>query len=59
MKTGLNIFEVLYYNIIMFVLSLYGSANVSYNNEEIYKNTTTPDSVPNEKHNLISYHNFR
>ena len=42
----------------MFVVSIYDYANVSCNNEEIYKNTTTPDSVLDKKHNLISYQNF-
>ena len=59
MNTGLYMVKFLYFNIIMFVVSIYGSANVSCNNEEIYKNTTTPDSVLNKKHNFVSYHNSR
>ena len=35
-----------------------GYANMFCDNESIYKNTITPYSVLNKKHNFIAYHRF-
>ena len=51
--------EDLHFNILMFGVPIDGSVNVLYENEAVYKNTITPESVLNEKHNSIAYHRCR
>ena len=43
----------------MFGVPITGSANVFYDNEAVYKNTITPESVLKRKHYSIAYHGRR
>ena len=59
MNAGLDMFEALCYRLRVFRVPIYGSANMFCDKEAVYKNTITPESVPNKKHNYISYHRYR
>ena len=51
MKAGVEMVEALRYTLQMFGVPIYGSANVFCDNDAVYKNTITPDSVLKKNHN--------
>ena len=59
MKSGLEMVEALSYKLQMFGVPIDGSVNVFCDNEAVYKNTTTLDSVLNKKQLSIDYHRCR
>ena len=42
----------------MFVVSMDGPDNLFFNNESVYKNTITPDSVLRKNNHSIAYHRY-
>ena len=48
--------DALRYKLQMFGVPIDGYTNVFYDNDAIYKNTITSESVLNKKHNSIDYH---
>ena len=54
MKTGGYMVEALRYKIWMFGLPIYGSINALYDNEAVYKNTITPESILNNNQHSIA-----
>ena len=51
--------EELHYDLQMFGVPIYGSANVFCDNEAIYKNTITQESILKKKHNSVDCHRCR
>ena len=43
----------------MFELTLKGSTDILCDNEAVFKNTSTPESVLRKKHNSTKYHKYR
>ena len=58
-KAGVEMVEALNYKLRMFGVPVDGSANVFCDNEAVYKNTITPESVLEKKHHYIAYHRCR
>ena len=56
MKVGVEMVEAIRYKLQMFGVPMYGYANVFCDNETVYNNTTTPESVLKKKHDSIAYH---
>ena len=56
MKAGADMVEELRYKLQMFGVPIDGYTNVFYDNDAIYKNTITSESVLNKKHHIIDYH---
>ena len=59
MRTALEMIESLRYKLRMLGVPIDGPANVYYDNETVYKNTSVPESVLKKKHHSISYHRCR
>ena len=59
MKVGVEMVEALLYKLRMFGLPIDGSANVLCDNQAVYKNTITPESVLKKNNNSIDYHRCR
>ena len=59
MKTALEMIEGLRYKLRMLGVPIDGPANVFCDNEAVYKNTSTPESVLKKKHHSIAYHKYR
>ena len=55
----MEMFEGLHYNLRMFGVPMYDYNNVFYYNDDVYKNTITPESVINKNHHSIAYHMFK
>ena len=58
-KAGVEMAESLHYNLRMIGVPIDGSANVFCDNEAVYKNKITPESVLNKKNHYIAYHRCR
>ena len=54
MKAGVGMVEALHYKLQMFGVPIYGYTNMFCDNEAIYNNTITPESVMKNKHHSIS-----
>ena len=59
MRTALEMIESLRYKLRMLGVPIDGPDNVYCDNEAVYKNTSTPESVLKKKHHSISYHGCR
>ena len=59
LKTCVEMVEALRYKLRMFGVPIDGPADVFCDNEAVYINTVTPESVLKKKHHSISYHRCR
>ena len=59
LKNEVELVEALRYKLRMFGFPIEGPTNVFYENESVYKNVSTPESVLRKKHHRIAYHCFR
>ena len=59
MKTAVEHIEALCYKLWMFGIPIEGPTNAFCDNEEVFKNTSIPDSTLKKKHTSISYHRAR
>ena len=58
-KTAIEHVEALRYKLRMFGIHIDGPANVFWDNEAVFKNTSIPDSTLKKKHTSICYHRAR
>ena len=56
LQTAKDMLVALRYKLRMFGVPIDGPANVFFNNNDIVKNTTIPESMLAKKHNAINYH---
>ena len=54
----MDMLEALSYKLQMFGVPIYGSNNVLCDNEAVYRNTITLESILNKNHHSIYYHRF-
>ena len=54
MKAGLDMIEDVGYKLRMFWITIDCSANMFCDNNSVYKNTITPESLLNKKHRYIA-----
>ena len=59
LKNAVELVEALRYKLRMFGVPIEGPTNVFCDNESVYKNFSTPESVLKKKHNSIYYHQYR
>ena len=59
MKNSIELIAALQYKLKMFGVSIDGSTDIFCDNEEGYKNASTPESQLRKKHHSISYHMSR
>lgn len=59
LKHAVELIEALRYKLRMFGIPVEGPSNVYCDNEAVYKNASTPNSVLNKKHHSIAYHYCR
>ena len=59
LKNAVELVEALRYKLRMFGVPIEGPTNVFCDNESVYKNVSTPESVLKKKHHSISYHRCR
>ena len=58
-KNAVELIEALIYKLCMFGVPFEGPTNEFCDNEEVYKNTSIPESVLRKKHHIISYYRCR
>ena len=56
MKKSVDMTKDLRYNLSMLGVPIDGPTNMHCENEEVYKNATTPESVLNKNHHYCAYH---
>ena len=56
LKNSVELVKALRYKLHMFGVPIEGPTNVFCDNESVYKNVSTPESVLKNKHHIISYH---
>ena len=56
LKNTMELVEALRYKLRMFRVTTEGPNNVFCDNESLYKNVSTPESVFSKKHHSIAYH---
>ena len=56
LKSAVELVEALRYKVHMFGVTIGGPTNVFCDNESVYKNVSTPESVLKKKHQSIAYH---
>ena len=56
LKNAVELIAVLRYKLIMFGVPIDGPTEIFCNNEEVYKNASTPESPLCKNHHTISYH---
>ena len=59
LKNAVELVEALRYKLQMFGVPIEGPTNVFCDNESVYKNVSTPESVLKNKHHYFSYHQCR
>ena len=59
LKNSVELVEALWYKLRMFGFPIEGPTNVFYDNESVYNNVSTPESVLKNKHHSIAYHHCR
>ena len=59
LKNAVELVTALRYKLRMFGVPIEGPADMFCDNEAVYKNTSTPDSVLRKKHHSIAYHKCR
>ena len=59
LKNSVELVEALRYKLRMFGVPIEGNINVFCDNESVYKNVSTPESVLKKKHHSIAYHRCR
>ena len=59
LKNAVELVEALRYKLRMFGIPVEGPTNVFCDNESVYKNVSTPESVLKKKHHSIAYHRCR
>ena len=59
LKNAVELVEALRYKLRMFGIPIEGPTNVFCDNESVYKNVSTPESVLKRKHHSIAYHRCR
>jgi hypothetical protein len=59
LKQAVELVKALRYKLRMFGVPLDGPANMFCDNEAVYKNSSTPESVLNKKHHSVAYHACR
>ena len=59
LKNAVELVEALRYKLRMFGIPIEGPTNVFCDNESVYKNVSTPESVLKKKHHSIAYHRCR
>ena len=59
MKNSVELIAALQYKLMMFVVTIGGSTDISCDNEEVYNNASTPTSQLRKKHHNILYHMSR
>ena len=59
MKNAAELVEALRYKLQIFGVQIEGPTNVFCDNESVYKNVYTPESVLKKKHQSIYYHRCR
>ena len=59
LKNAVELVEALWYKLRMFGVPIEGPTNVFCDNESVYKNVSTPESVLKKNHHIIAYHRGR
>jgi len=59
LKNAVELIDALRYKLRMFGVPIEGPTNVFCDNESVYKNVSTPESVLKKKHHSIAYHRCR
>jgi hypothetical protein len=59
MKTAVEHFEALRYELRMMGVPIDGPTSIYCDNQLVFKNASRPESVCNKKHNSIAYHRTR
>ena len=59
LKIAVEMVTALRYKLCMFGVLMSGPANMYCDNEAVYKNASTPESVLKKKHHSVAYHKCR
>ena len=59
MNNAVELVTAFRYKLRMFGVPIYSPTDIFCNNEAVYKNSSTPESVLRKKHHSVVYHKFR